>query len=958
MIFLRKYFLLLVFSLTFLSAQTHIGSGSVSGTWTQANSPYHIDGNIDVPMNSTLTIEPGTEIYFTDQYEFNVHGQLIAEGTEADSIFFHADSLGSQDVWPYYTGFWYGITFHATDSTNQQTSILKYCKVSHCYERWIDTGNASINFNRRFGGGILYYKSKINLSHSRIEHSLNSRNSIIAIYSSGIIDSVRIADAGTIELLHSEVDIINSHIEDAKGIALDNATSNIINTEIIANPYYFISSKFGAIQAEYSDVNILHCEIKNNAKTGLNAFQSTVNLLWTNINGNNGDGALFLESPATIINCNIRENAESGLVFNSNTLWQDTSFIADIQNTIVAKNSERGMHFMANNGADIKNCVIANNTYSSSWGGITTANTDLCNSVNTIVINNGNNLDFQAGGLYRYSIVQGNYVGSDTDTTNFQNYDPLFRDAANGDYRLKTTESTYFYNSPGIDAGDPEISDWLLDTESAGLATSRSDIGAYGGANNWWNTELLPPCHFKGNVSGTWECDRIYVDGDILVPEGDTLEIKSSVDWVLITGPYQIKVEGVLLAHGTEEREIKFQGTTLATMQWRGILFNATNTRSVGASVLEYCRFDYANSVNDGFPNGGALCIYNSDDVLVKDCYFYANNAYLGGAVYIESSNPRFESCEFRNNGHTTSAQLNILTGAGGAMYIKNSNPSMHDLTFRNNTANDGAAIFLDHSSPKISNILVVENIASGFAGGIFISNSSPHIVNMTSADNTANMAGGTFSIMNANSRPTIINSIMFDNSKPEIFINEGTPTVTYSIIDSAVTQAYFGTGCLTDDPMLTDNDSYLLTFTNQNKSIAIDAGHPDSIDTFIGDYAGRGETRADMGYYGGRLTGITTAVIDINSDNYPVDYMLANNYPNPFNPTTTIAYVLPRSSFVELSVFSLNGKKIQTLVDQQQTPGSYTLTFNASNLPSGVYFYRLNVKGEFSQVNKMILLK
>ncbi len=939
-----------------LSAQTNISEGNVSGTWTKANSPYHVNGNIDIPMNSTLTIEPGTEVYFTDQYEFNVHGQLIAEGTEADSILFHADSLGSQDAWPYYTGFWYGITFHATDSTKQQTSILKYCKVSHCYERWIDTGNASINFNRRFGGGILYYKSKIDLSHSRIEHSLNSRNSIIAIYSSGLIDSVRISNAGTIELLHSEVDITNSLIKGAKGIALDYATSNIINTKISNNNYYFMSSDFGHIQAENSFVNLLSCEINNNAGIGINAHQSTINLLRTDISGNAGNGGSFVESPTSFINCNIRENGGYGLFFNSNTLWSDTTFIADIQNTIVAKNGESGMNFISNNGANIKNCVIADNTSSQSWGGIKVSNTDLTNSVNTIVINNGSNLDFQAGGLYRYSIVQGNYVGSETDTTNLQNYDPLFRDAANGDYRLKTTESTYFYDSPGIDAGDPEISDWLLDTETAGLATSRSDIGAYGGANNWWNIELSPPCHFKGDVAGTWECERIYVDGDILVPEGDTLDIRSSVDWVVFTGPYQIKVEGVLLAHGTKNHEIKFQGTTVPTMNWRGIVFNSTNTRTSGASVLEYCRFDYANKIGDGFPNGGALCIYNSDDVLVKDCYFYNNNARLGGAIYIENSSPRIESSTFRANGRKHSDEIEILTSAGGAMYIKNSTPYMHDLKFSRNGANDGAAIFLDHSSPKISNTLIVENFASGFAGAIFISNSSPHIVNMTSAENTA-LAGGSFSLMNANSHPTVINSIMFDNSKPEIYINEGTPSVTYSIIDSAGTKPYFSTGCLTDDPMLTDNNSYLLTYTNQNVSPAIDAGHPDSLDTKIDTYAGRGETRADMGYYGGRL--INNNISSINDEIVSIDdFKLSSNYPNPFNPITNIPFILAADAHIELTIYDLSGKKVQTLVNSYHTQGNYQFTWNAQSLPSGIYMVVLRVDNFLADSKKMILLK
>ena len=198
----------------------------------------------------------------------------------------------------------------------------------------------------------------------------------------------------------------------------------------------------------------------------------------------------------------------------------------------------------------------------------------------------------------------------------------------------------------------------------------------------------------------------------------------------------------------------------------------------------------------------------------------------------------------------------------------------------------------------------------------------------------------------------------MYGNSKPEIYLNGCTPTVTYSIIDSVSTESYFGTGCLTGDPLFMTNVSYQLTCENLTKSPAVDAGHPDSVDTSIDTYAGRGTERADMGYYGGALTDISTAILDNDPDNFPTEYSLQNNYPNPFNPTTTISYVLPKSSAVELSVYSLTGQKIQTLVNQEQAAGSYALTFDASNLASGVYFYRLNVVGEFSQVNKMILLK
>ena len=86
-------------------------------------------------------------------------------------------------------------------------------------------------------------------------------------------------------------------------------------------------------------------------------------------------------------------------------------------------------------------------------------------------------------------------------------------------------------------------------------------------------------------------------------------------------------------------------------------------------------------------------------------------------------------------------------------------------------------------------------------------------------------------------------------------------------------------------------------------------------------------------------------------------DYQLYQNYPNPFNPTTTIEYAIPKSSFVSLKVYNVLGKEIATLVNQRQMRGHYSLSFNASELPSGVYFYRLQA-GNYSVTKKMVLAK
>jgi hypothetical protein len=85
--------------------------------------------------------------------------------------------------------------------------------------------------------------------------------------------------------------------------------------------------------------------------------------------------------------------------------------------------------------------------------------------------------------------------------------------------------------------------------------------------------------------------------------------------------------------------------------------------------------------------------------------------------------------------------------------------------------------------------------------------------------------------------------------------------------------------------------------------------------------------------------------------------YELSQNYPNPFNPTTQINYTLPQASFVRVEVFNNVGQKVADLVAQEQPAGYHTVTFDASGLSSGVYFYKLTTPS-FSQTKKMLLVK
>jgi endonuclease/exonuclease/phosphatase family metal-dependent hydrolase len=85
-------------------------------------------------------------------------------------------------------------------------------------------------------------------------------------------------------------------------------------------------------------------------------------------------------------------------------------------------------------------------------------------------------------------------------------------------------------------------------------------------------------------------------------------------------------------------------------------------------------------------------------------------------------------------------------------------------------------------------------------------------------------------------------------------------------------------------------------------------------------------------------------------------DFELSQNYPNPFNPSTKISYTIPISGMVKLNVYNLIGEEVAVLVNQNQSAGRHEVVFNAENLPSGVYFYRIII-GNYTATQKMILL-
>ena len=96
---------------------------------------------------------------------------------------------------------------------------------------------------------------------------------------------------------------------------------------------------------------------------------------------------------------------------------------------------------------------------------------------------------------------------------------------------------------------------------------------------------------------------------------------------------------------------------------------------------------------------------------------------------------------------------------------------------------------------------------------------------------------------------------------------------------------------------------------------------------------------------------------VGVQDSTLPTEFALEQNYPNPFNPTTTISFALPQARDITLTVYDVLGREVRELVSGRTPAGVHTISFGATDLPSGVYFYRLEA-GDYVETREMVLLR
>ncbi len=426
----------------------------------------------------------------------------------------------------------------------------------------------------------------------------------------------------------------------------------------------------------------------------------------------------------------------------------------------------------------------------------------------------------------------------------------------------------------------------------------------------------------SGTVNGTWvNTNNPYIiTGDLIVPNGYHLNIEPGVEIVVSEGA-KIDINGLINAGTLGEDPIVFRSES----NWEGL------------------------RIKDSSQNNH---LYNC---VIK-------NATVS-ALQIENSNIDVVGCEIADNNTTSKAAVEFTT-ANMVTFSKN---WVHNNTSQNNFS----ALVCTNSTPIIINNVIVNN--TGNLGTLAFKNqSNVTFNNNTIAKNFVTSATNGANVFIFNSDVTSLNNILY-NSGVEVHLISGSFTASYCDIAGG----YDGEGNIDADPMFSNPTSTPGATTDATNagwfllegSPCIDTASPQNIyndpeDPTNPGYAlfpAMGTTAGDMGAFGGAVPEGWVGNDD-PSTNAPVNNISVKNYPNPFNPQTTISFTLKNNAEVSVNIYNIKGQIVRNLIKKSMTAGNHNIVWNGKDnnnkiQASGIYFVRVN-SGKESVIHKMAMLK
>ncbi len=969
---MKKPLLLLLLNSSFFIvnsfAQTYISQGVVSGVWISGSSPYYIQGDITIPNDSTLTIEPGVLIEFQGHYALNVQGRLLAVGTENNNITFTINDTTGFHNTDTTLGGWYGIRFIDTPEQND-TSKIVYCDISYGKAVGPDQSNNS--------GGAIFISNfnKVLISNSRITY--NSAGGLNSPSGGGLF----LHNANVI--LEKNV-ISNNSAWDGGGIQI--WESNILFRDNIISKNIATAGGGGVWIGGLSNTEFINDSISDNLAGdiggGIVCWQTTNTSLDSVIFNNNianwGGGVAVLTCDLKMDNCVLSDNSTTGIAAG---LGSESSTV-QINNTIFERDSATvfgGAIGIYNSELLMSNCNLFDNGAGIRGGGIHSDFSNI-NITNTT-------FERDTSTVFGGAIAIGN---SELIIDNSKLKDNFARVAGGGihsDFSEINVTNTTFERDTSVNAG--------------------------GGIFLWQSNLDVKDCEFINN-SATHSGGAISSDSSSIKLDNSSFTKNTATD----NGGAIFLYRGNAMMNNNnfEQNTAAWGGGILSgygDLNLRNCSFTENASEHGGGINFGYgdAEFNNVSFVQNSGIWGGAISAGNSN-MQIDSCLFSKNIANnQGGAIeyiadtsgfisvaQLEVSNSKFEensaltrcgvalidqynsiiplvnvlinNCEFRNNNALRIGALRL----GNILDFTISNSKFIGNMVTQHTA---SCTFASNSSGSVYNCLFAKNIANGgTSGGAGVSvSSNVDFMNCTFVNNRSGSGGGIH--LRQGGIAVVNNSIFWENYPDQISldaINDTSACTLYfnyndiqfgsdSIhINDTGSVINWGIGNIDEYPLFVDtlNNDYHI----QNLSPCIATGidsiqiagfwyHAPLIDIDGNPRPFPAGTMPDMGAHESQYP----VKVEDNKSELPNEYILYQNFPNPFNSSSEIKYSIPNSSKVILKVFNILGNEMTTLVNEQKTAGIYVVKWFADDFPSGVYFYQIRVGG-FVQTKKMLLLK
>ena len=804
-----------LFILTFqVYAQgTTIPPGSVYGTWTAAGSPYYIEGEIFIDTLDTLTIEPAVEVVFISHDKFLIYGNLSAEGTESDSVYFSAYTPS--------TG-WNGLRFIDTNANGVDASDIVFCK--------IEDGKASDSAPDNDGGGIYLSNSTVTIQNTIITDNQADANGGGIYCSTG-------SNLNLLGVIIKENDAGNS----GGGIYCWDAEIHIWDSEIYNNNASMIGEGGGIYLGQYSDLFIIRTVIHNNEAYsyggGIQCSSSTIDAekltIYGNLSGYSGGG--------------INVNSSSDVEIVNSILWNNSP------DQINESTRETTVTY-----SDVQ-------TFTAPWTGegnimadplfVDASNNDFHLTMESPCIDTGDpdSDDDEDGtvadmGAYYYH-HDGTFIhGGDVDGT---------WDIAGSPYYILGEITIPEYNTLTINSGvnvifmghykfiiegailasgeEEEMITFTVD-DTTGFSNPATNAGGWHGLRfaglrgNRTPSELTY-CHIEYGKAVSENVSDTY-GGGIFIQQNTNLTLSHSI---LYSNFASNSGGGIAIEY--------LWGSVNITDN-----LISHNSATAGAGIYSYeSTIDYENNIfnqntaseTDGM-GGGILLVegYYSPSSFDGD-QFIRNYSEQGGGIFVSGGSPYFTGVVVRNN----------IAVEGGGLYLDSSSPSLELSAFKENIAYQyGGAIYHADAGGDFINLLFYGNEAFIGAGIYSTSESYTELFNTTFTGNIATDMGGAFYCSSANHQ--FKSSILWNNYPDQINIESGTVEVDYSDVQGG----YPGTDNLDIDPNFVNpsNNNYHLSPFNQtgdDKNPLVDAGDP------FGDWSLEPDPNGsmiNMGAYGG----------------------------------------------------------------------------------------------------------